>query len=196
MSHATRRRALIAKIHIARTQLGLDETTYRLLLRRYGAESAALMRLDQLDGVLKELQAKGWQPAPPRKAGKRRQAQGAEVALIRALWLFLHDLGEVDNPSEAALAAYAKRIAGIDDLHWADGHRRERIIETLKKWAARVLPARLEARLTHLEQTGRIPPDTTLAGLLLAIAQTRRPDTYAALRRVWDHLSELDHDPA
>lgn len=196
MSHAALRRALLAKIHIARTQLGLDETTYRLLLRRHGAESAGQMRLDQLDGVLKELQAKGWQPVPPRKAGKRRQATGSEVKLIRALWLFLHDLGEVDHPSEAALAAYAKRIAGIDDLHWADGHRRERIIETLKKWAARVLPARLEARLTRLKQAGRIPPDTTLAGLLLAIAPTRRPDTYEALRRVWDHLSELDHGPA
>ncbi|MFZ5536745.1 MAG: gp16 family protein [Pseudomonadota bacterium] len=187
------RRGMIAKIHIAKAQLGLDETAYRMLLNRHGADSASAMRLDQLEAVLRELQAKGWRPTPSRKAGKRQQASGAEIKLIRALWLFLHEIGEVGNPTEAALAAYAKRVAGIDDLHWADESRRYRIIETLKKWAARALPARLEARMAYLQEAGLVDPRNTVPGLLLDVAPTLRPDTYDALQRAWERLSEIEH---
>lgn len=187
------RRGLIAKIHIAKADLGLDETAYRLLLNRHGADSASVMRVDQLESVLQELQAKGWKPTPPRKAGKRKQADGAEVKLIRALWLTLHEIGEVNNPSETALAAYAKRIAGVDDLHWADPARRYRIIETLKKWAARVLPAKLEERLAYLQTAGLVDPRNSVAGLLNSVAPTLRPDTYDALHRAWEALKEIEH---
>ncbi|MEW5972328.1 MAG: regulatory protein GemA [Pseudomonadota bacterium] len=198
--HDNIRRGLIAKIHIAKAQLGLDETAYRLLLNRHGADSASAMRLDQLEAVLQELQAKGWRPTPSRKAGKRKQASGAEVKLIRALWLFLHEIGEVGNPTEAALAAYAKRVGGIDDLHWADESRRYRIIETLKKWAARALPARLEARMAYLDQADMLPsplrgegPGERVRALCVMTTPTLRPDTYDALHRAWEALKEIEH---
>lgn len=61
---------------------------------------------------------------------------------MRALWLFLHELGAVRDPSEAALSAYVKRIASVDDVQWMRGGRRvETVIESLKKWAMRYLPA-------------------------------------------------------
>lgn len=59
---------------------------------------------------------------------------------IRALWLLLRDLGAVNNASEEALAAYVKRITGVDALQWIDGRQAERTIETMKKWAMRLLP--------------------------------------------------------
>lgn len=179
------RQSLIAKIHIAKAQLGLDEDTYRALLRRHGADSAGRMDLTQLDGVLRELVAKGWKPSAPRKAGQRKQATGPEIEKIRAVWLFLHELGEVRNPSEAALAAYARRMVGIDDLHWADGPRRYQLIETLKKWAVRVLPGKMAPYL---------PAGMTVPALLDRVAPRRRVDhSYNALHDAWQWLVE-HHD--
>lgn len=71
------------------------------------------------------------------KRPDRVQDPSAEARKARALWLFLHHLGAVKDPSERALTAYAKRIAGIEALQWARGDRMHDLIETLKKWAMR-----------------------------------------------------------
>ena len=69
---------------------------------------------------------------------------------MRALWLFLHVLGEVRDPSEKALAAYVKRIAKVDDLRWATGDAVTALIETMTKWALRrALPATVAALRQH-----------------------------------------------
>ena len=92
---------------------------------------------------------------------------------MRALWLFLHQLGAVKNPSEAALAAYVKRIAKVDALQWADGHQTEALIETLKKWAMRYLPSQVQEMAQSLStaiKRGSIRlNDEELAGLRHAV---------------------------
>lgn len=59
--------------------------------------------------MLEHLKTKGFQVRP--KAGDRSQTINPDASKVRALWLFLHALGVVNDPSERALAAYVKRIA-------------------------------------------------------------------------------------
>lgn len=141
----------IKLIHVARRDLEragrLDEPGYREMLRAASNgrhDSTASMSYTQLKAAFERFQRAGFQA---RKAvGQRRQAINPGASKIRALWLFLHALGAVQDPSEKALAAYVKRIAKVDDLHWVRGRAVDTLIETLKKWAMRHhLPAAVAA---------------------------------------------------
>lgn len=207
--HNDSRQARLAKIHIAKKQLGLDDESYRAVLIRHGAKretpSSRDLTITQMDGVLREFTGKGWIPKPPkttsdaaaqpkRKLAQRKLAMDDEVRKIRALWLFLHSAGVVLNPEEFALARYAKRIAGIDDLHWADGRQCNRLIETLKAWGVRTLPGVLIARIGALQSLGLIDAGIPAADVLakLLAHPTRRPDTFDALRGAFAYLDDLE----
>ncbi len=57
------RRALLAKLHIARKELGMDEGDYRALLQRVaGVSSAKTLGISPLEDVLKEMQRLGFKP--------------------------------------------------------------------------------------------------------------------------------------
>lgn len=59
------KKGLIASVHIARTDMGLDEETYRGLLRLVtGRDSCARCSVPQLKAVLAEFRARGWSPRP------------------------------------------------------------------------------------------------------------------------------------
>ncbi|MCR6480505.1 regulatory protein GemA [Variovorax sp. ZS18.2.2] len=149
---------LIKLIHLACRELEragkMDELTYRTMLRAAGgADSTKDMGIPALERVL----------ARARKVrfvvrhigfGRRRQDTRPEARKVRALWLFLHALGQVKNPSEEALARYVKRIAYIDDMHWADSLVMRRLIETMKKWAMRVLPGIVDGLRRTIDQAG------------------------------------------
>lgn len=166
---AATRQKLIRLIHVARRELGLDEPTYRTMLLTAGrAESTTAMDVPQLKAVVEHAKRCGFKvraSAPvagsaPRQARRadRRQDTSAEARKVRALWLFLHHLGVVRDPSEAALATYVKRIAKVDDMHWAHGDRMLALIETLKKWAMRFLPAAVEALKVELVALAKAHP--------------------------------------
>ena len=133
----------IAKIHVAKRDLGLDEEAYRaVLLGAAGVDSAAKLDWRQRAAVLRRLEELGWKPAPARKAtgkGKpaRKLADDPQSKKIRALWLDLHQLGIVRDPSEAALASYVKRMTGVAALQWLSSVDAIRVIEALKKWRDR-----------------------------------------------------------
>ena len=158
---ATDRRAKLVKlIQIARRDLGLDDPTYRTVLLSAGkASSTKEMAIPMLEAVLERMKASGFKVRP--KAGDRIQAVYPEARKVRALWLFLHHLGEVRDPSETALAAYVKRMVKVDDLRWARGKRVEALIETLKKWVMRRLPGAVhQLKLDAIEErrAGRLTP--------------------------------------
>ena len=151
------RNGLIRLIQVARRDLNLDETNYRaILFAQGGNESLAAMHIDGMQKVLDYLKAQGFKVRSNKT--DRKHATGKDASKVRALWLFLHELGAVRDPSEAALTAYVKRIAKVDDVQWMRGARRvdsgsrpmvkgreELVIETLKKWAMRYLPAAVTA---------------------------------------------------
>ncbi|GAO72707.1 gp16 family protein [Comamonas sp. E6] len=134
------RNRLIKLIQVARRDLNLDEPNYRaILFAQGGDESLAALPIDGMQKVLDYLKAQGFKVRKTRT--DRKQATGIDARKVRALWLFLHELGAVHDPSEAALTAYVKRMVKVDDVQWMrSGRRVETVIESLKKWAMRYLP--------------------------------------------------------
>ncbi|MPS96264.1 gp16 family protein [Comamonas sp.] len=164
-TQTTYRNRLIKLIQVARRDLSLDEPNYRgILFAQGGNDSLAAMPIDGMQKVLDYLKAQGFKVRSTKT--DRKQATGKDASKVRALWLFLHELGAVQDPSEAALTAYVKRIAKVDDVQWMrSGRRVETVIESLKKWAMRYLPAavatlkqevreRYHKGLLNEEQTG------------------------------------------
>ncbi|WP_341679274.1 gp16 family protein [Comamonas thiooxydans] len=140
-TQTTYRNRLIKLIQVARRDLCLDEPNYRgILFAQGGNDSLAAMSIDGMQKVLDYLKAQGFKVRSTKT--DRKQATGLDASKVRALWLFLHELGAVRDPSEAALTAYVKRMVKVDDVQWMrSGRRVETVIESLKKWAMRYLPA-------------------------------------------------------
>lgn len=197
-SEAERKR-LIRLVHVAKRDLKMPDDDYREALRTASGgrtSSSADMTISELEKVMShfkqrcgfKVRAKGAsrpdKPTPP-----RRQADDPEARKIRALWLMLHDLGAVQNPSEAALAAYVKRLTKVDDLHWINGLQAETLIETLKKWALRFLPDELD-RLTPLaKQLPLSDVDRSNIAAWLHLARTR--GTFDPMQGAYQALNEV-----
>lgn len=133
-----KKKKLVQLIHIGKSKLGLDDTYRDLLTYTTGKNSTKEMTLVQLNAVLNELKRKGFTPTAPKSADKIKQDKDPQAKLIRHLWLTLHNLGAVKDPSEKALCAYVKRQTGIDLLAWLPTHKANTVIESLKKWIERV----------------------------------------------------------
>lgn len=133
---AQQRRSMIAKINIARQQLKMIEDDYRqVLFDETGRTSLKDCTEGQLGKMLERLKKLGFQPLPT--AGGKSAAAHPMARKARALWISLHQLGVVRNPSEQALEAFAKRQLGCDKLVWARQSDAYRLIEALKAMAAR-----------------------------------------------------------
>lgn len=135
-AHAAQRRALLASVHIARKKLGIVEDDYRAVLRRItGKESAKDCDNLQLGKVMTEFEGMGFRAyAPP---ARRSPATSAVARKARAMWISLHQLGAIDDRSDAALEAFGKRQLRVDRLQWADERQGFRLIEALKAMADR-----------------------------------------------------------
>lgn len=134
------RAGLIQKIHVAKKQLALTDESYRDLLRRKtGKDSCTTMNEVELETVFAEFKRLGFKVTKPaKKAGRRKLADSPQAKMIRGMWLELHQMGVVKKPSEDALAAYAKRITGVDDLHWIEGKDADKLINTMRRWKERI----------------------------------------------------------
>ena len=130
------RRSMIAKIHVAKTQINLEEDDYRqMLFDVAGKSSSAECSERELEAVIERLKSLGFTPIPAR--GGKKAAQHKVARKARALWISLHQLGAVRNPSEEALEAFAKRQLGCERLNWAKQSDGYRLIEALKQMAER-----------------------------------------------------------
>lgn len=133
---AQHRRAMIAKINIARQQLGMVEDDYRqLLFSTTGRLSLKECSEAQLAQVVDALKSKGFRPIA--KSGGKPAAQHPMARKARALWISLHNLAVVHNPGEPALEAFAKRQLGCERLVWAKQSDAYKLIEALKDMATR-----------------------------------------------------------
>jgi phage gp16-like protein len=134
-------RAMLAKVHLAAKDLGLDEDTRRDVIERVtgGLRSAGACNQAQLHAVLAEFRRLGWKgpAARPKAAGGRTPATSSFARKARAMWISLHQLGVVRDPSERALEAFGARQLRVDRLQWADESQAHRLIEALKAMATR-----------------------------------------------------------
>ncbi|EIJ33345.1 regulatory protein GemA [Thiothrix nivea] len=141
-----KRSDLIKLVAIAKTQLGMDEDSYREMLRRHGATlttkkggkqvySATSMGWSQLDAALSELKAKGFQfKAKPRNAEDWRLPR---INLVRQLWRWLHEHGQVRNADDDALQAFCSQHMQAERLEWATSPELNKCVEALKSWKRR-----------------------------------------------------------
>ncbi len=130
------RRALIAKIHVAKKQLAMDEDDYRqILLDLTQHQSLTQCTEAELERVIGALKAKGFKPLPSRNGKPTAQHPSARKA--RALWISLYQLGVVRNGSEEALEAFARRQLKCERLVWARQSDSFKLIEALKQMAER-----------------------------------------------------------
>lgn len=131
----------IKLIHVARRELGMDDDTYRLMLAGMsglgGATSTADLSFSNLLKVLEQLKLLGFK-VRPNKAQKRPLADGVQAKKIRSIWLSLHDLGAVRDPSEEALGKFISSMTNVSALQWLTTAQASRVIEILKQWMGRV----------------------------------------------------------
>jgi phage gp16-like protein len=172
----TRRRDL-AQIHLALKQIGLCDADHRALLQQlHGVDSSSKLNARQRGQYIAHLKKLGFKPAPPKSRATsnidRRLDTSPEMRKARAIWLMLHAIGVVRDPSESALVAWGKRMGKVDDLQWQ--RRPDMLVEGLKTWAMRHLPAIMDARLIALKWPFEsIQDDLKRENLLTAFNQLR-----------------------
>lgn len=130
------RRAMLAKVHIARKALAILDDDYRALMERLtGRRSAKDCDDHQLAILIAEFERMGWRTS----GGKTRRAVGGSqtVRKARAMWISLYQLGAIEDGSDAALDAFGRRQLRVDRLAWADEREGFRLIEALKAMADR-----------------------------------------------------------
>lgn len=153
------RRQLVTMIHIARNQLGMEMDSYRANLAHYGngKTSCTDMTIQELEAVLEAFISLGFKPV--KKASNRRlspttrQGPKDERSAIRALWIFMHRAGFINDGSENALNSWVQRMtaqfnggAGIAEVQWLQGSDAAQVLNSLKRWARRCLFDNLKKR--------------------------------------------------
>lgn len=125
----------LAKIHVAKKQLALEEESYRAILERAtGKSSARDMTEAERGRVLAEFERLGFR-ARPARAGRP-----AHVRHIYALWGELQARGAVvRGPKGApALRAFVRRQTGVAAPEFLAPAQSASVTEALKSWIARI----------------------------------------------------------
>lgn len=178
------RSRLVQLIHIAKSQLGMDDDTYRAMLA--GLElpnSTTKMSVPELTKVLEHLKRSGFQVRS--KAKERPLAGDDQSRMIRGLWLELHALGYVQNADESALAAWVKRETSVDALQWLNGKQAQATIEKLKQWRWRDV-RKIDAIAQRLHSQGKCPSSTAadLAKLWFGAGEVTKTVAQQLLQRL------------
>jgi phage gp16-like protein len=161
------RKSLLAKVHIAKAQLQLDDAAYRAVLARFDAASAADLDMGGLEKLLHHFAKLGWEAktARKRKGDKhgapstlaRNGRKGAakpydRSALLTKIEALLADKGREQGkhvPWDYA-AAILKRMYKVDRMEWATAEQLKGVMVAImkggrrKKRPAPVLPVEVE----------------------------------------------------
>lgn len=160
------RGAALAKLHIAKKDLGMSDDAYRQMLARHGApapdHSARDMQIAQIDSALKELIGKGW---TPRQTGRTGRASGAvpsgkkyspktrhktkmettKADALRGVWVGMAKAGYLRDGSDNALLTWVRKQAAcagkpIDAIEWLDQDDAlvTTLLHRLKSWRKRL----------------------------------------------------------
>lgn len=104
------RNGLIASVKIAQKDMGLDDATYRDLLRSVtGRDSAAKCTVPQLKAMLAEFRCKGWTPRPrhPKGVAAELRPLHSKIAALCAA------LGRPDTYADAIIRRQSKGCAQL-----------------------------------------------------------------------------------
>lgn len=127
MTPEQKRQGLIAKIHIAQNQLGMDEDSYRAVLQRItGQNSCKNCDLSQLQRIMAEMQRLGFQPAKP--AIGRKPLHFAHVSdLMAKLGVLLQQSGK----TWAYADGMARQMFKKDQVNQLDARQLHKLVAAL-----------------------------------------------------------------
>lgn len=120
---------LKAKIHIGKTQLALDEATYRALLSRItGKSSCALMNIKELEAVAAEMKRLGFKQTAPKGKGMRPHLEQGREALLNKLEALL----TVEHKSWRYADGMAKQMFGKEFVRFLNAGQLYKLVQALQ----------------------------------------------------------------
>lgn len=137
--HDNRRNKDLAKIHIAKKQLGLDDDSYRAMLQMVaGVDSAAHLSMDGRRKVLAHLRKAGFRAKSPRRAypdrpNFKRLAGTGNLALIKKIEAYL---AEANRPWRYA-HRMAQKICKVDRVQWCKPEQLIKLVAAMEYDARR-----------------------------------------------------------
>lgn len=132
-AQAKQRKGLLAKIHIAKQQMGLNEGEYEMILKSFKVSTAADLTLVQLENMVKLLKHYGFKPWKSRKPAKSMSPKHDDDQ-IAALQIRVREISlEIAN-GQARLPGLIRKICGVSTLPWCrDIGKLERLLAVLGK---------------------------------------------------------------
>jgi hypothetical protein len=127
-------RQLLAKIHIAKKELGLDEETYREILgSEFGVQTSKLLDNRQAVRLVNYFQAKGWVPkSKPKKYddqnGDVYSAAPGQKRKVEVLW---HEIYR-GNSETKHLRQFLWNHFKVSDVRFLEKSKAHDVIEALK----------------------------------------------------------------
>lgn len=123
------RKTAIQLIHIAKSQLGLDDDTYRQMLNSTtGKSSCSKMDLTELQQVLDHLKTKGFKSKAPRKYGQRPNPGQNRNALMNKIEALLADGCYHWNYAHGM----AKRMFKVEKVDWLEPEQLRKLVAALE----------------------------------------------------------------
>lgn len=146
-------RADLAKIHIAKKELGLCNDTYRAMLRNIaGVESAKDLNNMGIAKVLTHLKDCGWKPHRGRTLRSSRKfdelddrAGMASPGMLRKIEAIWAEVCYTENP-EGSLRRFLFNRFRVSDLKFLDLETAGKVVEALKKIRQRAYERSLQDR--------------------------------------------------
>lgn len=138
------RRRLITLIHIAKSNLSLDDDAYRDSLEGVtGKTSCSKMTIPELEKALEHFKSCGFKPTAKRKYSPKTVVKDRR-SKIRAMWITMYNDGVIRDGSEKALSSWIERMTakanndiGYKTLQFVPDDTLNGLIEQLKRWYKR-----------------------------------------------------------
>lgn len=124
------RKALLAKVHIARAQLCILEDDYRDIIEAHapGKRSSKQLNINQLKNVIRYFESKGF-----KVQGAGRKAQGGyQITALKIRARGLLDTAVADGVVNSA-RGLVKKICGVEELAWCkDAGKLKRLLAAVE----------------------------------------------------------------
>ena len=125
---STAKMALMAKVHIGKKELNLDDDTYRdVLWRVTGKRSCKKMLIGELEAVIKDMESRGFTPKAAPKHGKKPSVVGKREPLMGKIHAMLTDMGLHWNYAHGM----GDKMFGIKRLQWLNDSQLYKLTQAL-----------------------------------------------------------------
>ena len=128
------KKILMAKIHIAKKELGFDDDTYRdVLWRVTGKRSCSDMAISELEAVVNDMQNAGFKPKATKKHGKKPSVAKQRQVVLSKIEAILADMGLHWNYAKAM----AKNMFDRDAIEWLTDEQLFKLMQALAVYQRR-----------------------------------------------------------